>query len=147
MTPTQAKSLTDAIARWVEARPDLKSLALVGSWACNVARPDSDIDLLVLADDPAAYRSPRNWLAPALPQSFRVLSERIADYGAVWSCHAMLAPDVELELSFGPLTWAATDPLDAGTWRVVQGGFRILVDKDGRLQRLVAAVDSRRSGS
>ena len=28
-----------------------------------------------------------------MPPSFRVLSERIVDYGAVWSCHALLAPD------------------------------------------------------
>ena len=147
MTPDQAKALTDAVARWVEARPDLKALALVGSWARNAARPDSDIDLLVLADDPSVYRAKRDWLAPALPQPFRVLSERVVDYGVVWSCHALLAPDAELELGFGPLAWAKTDPIDAGTLGVVRGGFRIVVDKDGRLQRLTDAVDSRQRGS
>lgn len=147
MQPAQAKALTDAIARWVETRSDLKSLALVGSWAHSAARPDSDIDLLVLADDSNVYRAERDWLAHVLPPSFRVLSERIVDYGAVWSCHALLAPDAELEISFGPLAWAKTDPIDPGTLRVVRDGFRIILDKDGHLQRLRDAVDSRPTGS
>lgn len=147
MTPAQAKALTDAIARWVEALPHLKSLALVGSWARDAARPDSDIDLLVLADDASTYRSGHDWLQKALPPPFRVLSTRVADYGWVWSCHALLEPQAELELSFGPLAWAATNPVDAGTLRVVEGGFRIIVDKDGRLQRLAHAVDRRSAGS
>ena len=147
MTPADAKALTDAAARWVEERADLKSLALVGSWARNQARPDSDIDLLVLADDPSAYRSERAWLSRVLPPPFRVISEHVADYGVVWSCHALLEPEAELELGFGPLTWAATDPIDAGTLGVVKGGFRIVVDKDGRLKRLLEAVDSRPSVS
>ena len=147
MTPDQARALTDAIARWVEARPDLKSLALVGSWARGAARPDSDIDLLVLANDPSAFRTSRDWLAQVLPPPFRVLSERIVDYGGVFSWHTLVGPEVELELSFGPLAWAATDPIDAGTLGVVRGGFRIIVDKDGRLRRLVDAVDSLPTGS
>lgn len=142
MTPDQAKTLTDTIARFVESQPDLKSLALVGSWARNAARPDSDIDLLVLADDPSAYRTDRTWLIRALAPQFRVSSSHVADYGQVWSCHAQLEPTCELELSFGPLAWTATNPIDAGTMRVARDGLRIIVDKDDRLRRLVDAVDS-----
>lgn len=140
MTPDQAQALTDAVAGWVRSRADLQSLGLAGSWARNAARPDSDIDLIILADKPDAYRSDRSWLARLLPPAFRVLSERDATYGIVWSCHALLEPDAELELTFCPPAWAATDPLDAGTRRVVGDGFRVVVDKDGRLQRLVDAV-------
>ena len=147
MTPADAKALTDAVAQWVEARTDLKSLALVGSWARDQARPDSDIDLLVLANDPTAYRSDLAWLARLLPPQFRVISSRVVDYGAVWSCHALLDPAAELELSFGPLDWTTTDPLDGGTVGVVKGGFRIIVDKDGRLKRLADAIDSQPAGS
>jgi uncharacterized protein len=58
-----------------------------------------------------------------------------------------LQSGLEVEFGIAPLSWAATDPLDAGTRKVVQGGFRILVDPDGRLTRLQASVAAEPSSS
>ena len=141
MIPTEAQSLTEAIAVWVRASSGLRALALVGSWFRGTARPDSDLDLLILANNPEQYQSDQNWLYQiALPDPFRVISSKSVPYGVVWSCHALLDPAAELELTFGALDWASTDPIDAGSRRVISDGFRMIVDKDGRLQRIVDAV-------
>ena len=117
------------------------ALALAGSWARGTARPDSDLDLLVLAHNPEQYRTGPHWLDQiALPPPFRVLSSKWVAYGVVWSCHVALNPAGEIELGFGALNWASTDPVDAGSRGVIRDGFRVIVDKDGSLQRVVEAV-------
>src|SRR5665213_4282225 len=138
MTPTEAHSLTESIAAWVRASSGLKALALAGSWSRGTARPDSDLDLLILADAPDQYRSDQHWLSQiALPKPFRIVSHKEIAYGAVWSCHALLDPAAELELCFGALNWASTNLIDAGSRGVISDGFCVIVDKDGYLQRIV----------
>lgn len=141
MTPAEASALIRAVATWVEARPDLKALAVAGSRARGAERPDSDLDLLILADEPGRYRASHAWL-PEMPLAppFQLASHRGAAYGAVWSYHVLLVPSAELELAFAAAEWASNNPIDAGTRRVVEDGFKIIVDKDGLLQRLVAAI-------
>lgn len=132
MTPDEARSLTTAIGAWVRSRPELRALALAGSWARGVARPDSDLDLLILTHETEQYRSGLHWFYQIiLPAPFRVVCGKWVQYGAVWSCHAALDPVGELELSFAALDWTATDPVDAGSRRVIQEGFTVIVDKDG----------------
>jgi predicted nucleotidyltransferase len=139
MTPADAQALTELVAKWVRSRADLKSLGLAGSWARGAARPDSDIDLIVLADKPSDYRADRSWLSAVLAPDFSILSDRDESYGIAWSLRALLEPRAEIELTFAPLDWAAI-PIDPGTRRVVGDGFRVILDKDRRLQRLVDAV-------
>ena len=143
MTLAESRALTEGIASWVKARSDLKALGLVGSWARGDARPDSDLDLLILADNPAVYRLSDDWLYHLpLPEMFRVSSHKGATYGVVWSCHALLQSGAELELTFAAVDWAATDPIDASTRDIVLTGFRVIVDKDGSLRRLAKAIQN-----
>lgn len=58
----------------------------------------------------------------------------------MWSCHALLEPDADLELTFGALNWASVDPVDAGTRRVISNGFNIIIDKDDRFEILLQAI-------
>jgi uncharacterized protein len=143
MTQADADALTDALARWVRSRPDIDALGVAGSWARGAARPDSDLDLIMLADDPESFRTDQTWLERLpIPEPFRIGTHSAEEYGPVWSCRMFLQPDAELELTFGPLGWARTEPVDPGTRRVVGDGFAVIVDKSGRLQRLVEAVRS-----
>lgn len=138
--------LTDAILRvaagWAAAQSDIVGLALVGSWARGTARPDSDIDLMVLTHDPERYRRDRSWLAEidwaliGLP----VIGWRDADYGAVWSRHITLADAVEVEFSFGEPSWAETEPIDIGTHRVAARGLRPLYDPRDLFTGLLDAI-------
>jgi predicted nucleotidyltransferase len=44
------------ISAWASARPDIHAAALVGSHARGTAKPDSDIDIVLLVDDPNIYK-------------------------------------------------------------------------------------------
>jgi hypothetical protein len=63
-------------------------------------------------------------------------------YGFVWSCRVYLQPDAEVELTFAAPAWANINPLDRGTKFVVADALRIIVDKDGALQRLLTVVQA-----
>lgn len=47
--------LSNLISRWVDEKPDILGIALVGSHARNEARIDSDIDLVILCKEPNIY--------------------------------------------------------------------------------------------
>ena len=116
---------------------------MVGSRARGTERENSDIDLVVLADAPNAYRSDMHWLrAIDWPADGRVSRWSDENYGVVWSRRIWIAANLEIEISFAPLSWADVAPLDAGTSRVVSDGCRILFDPDGYFERLTEAIDN-----
>lgn len=134
-----AYGLTAMVRNMVDARDDLRALAVCGSWARGDARPASDLDLLVIAKEPAIWRRDLNWIA-GLPYDLAGCAyrrHRIATYGIAWSAHIALTPDAEFELTFAPESWALVDPVDPGTCAVVTGGFECVVDKDDRFARLL----------
>jgi len=139
-----ACSLIAMIRAMVVTRDGLRALAVCGSWARGAARPESDLDLLLVAADPAAWRREQGWVArlPYSEAGRTYRSHRNATYGVAWSAHIRLDPEAALELTFAPVAWAHTDPVDPGTRRVVSGGFRVVIDKDGALARLVAACET-----
>lgn len=139
MDEGRAHDLILMIQRVVEARNDLRALAVCGSWARGNPRPDSDLDMLIVAEDAAQWRDEHNWVSRlAYKQArFAYRSHTTATYGDVWSAHIRLEPDAELELTFASTAWACVDPVDPGTRKVVSDSFKIVVDKDGRLARLV----------
>ncbi len=46
----------------------------------------------------------------------------------------------EVEFGFAAPSWAATDPVDAGTARVVRDGCRPLLDAHALFDNLIAAI-------
>jgi hypothetical protein len=48
---------------------------------------------------------------------------------------------VDIEIGLAPLSWADTDPVDAGTARVVREGFSIVFDPHGTLAGLADVVE------
>src|SRR5688572_23799533 len=46
-----------------DRRPDVRAVALVGSWARGTAGPSSDVDLVVLAGDASPYVTGDAWIA------------------------------------------------------------------------------------
>jgi predicted nucleotidyltransferase len=119
------------VAEWARDRDDVRALALVGSRARGDARADSDVDLVLLTPAPGAVGD--GWLA-ALPRAELV---RSGDWGAIAERRARLPSGLEVEVGIGEPSWAATDPVDPGTRRVVADGLRIVHDPDGLLARLV----------
>jgi predicted nucleotidyltransferase len=135
----EVESLIAAVRRWSRPRPDLRAVALVGSWARKDPRPGSDLDLILLSEDPSRYIEREDWaeelgtdrVTPATARG--VLSER----------RLHLPSGLELDIAIGSPSWARTDPLDPGTVRVASDGLVRLHDPDGLLDRLVAAISGR----
>jgi predicted nucleotidyltransferase len=136
--PAEFESVVGAVAAWVRGRPDIRGLALVGSWARGRAHAGSDVDLVVLADDPARYADDDSWIVEALGRPAVTVRRRA--WGVVTERRALLPSGLEVELGLAPLSWACCEPLDPGTAEVVRGGCRPVVDAEGRVARLIAAV-------
>lgn len=128
------EALLELLARWARRRPDIRALALVGSRARGAPRPGSDVDLVLLTDEPALYTDAEGWVRElggagvVKTDSWGVLTER----------RFVLPSGLEVEVDVGPPSWAAVAPLDEGTRRVAAGGLRALHDPDGLLARLIA---------
>jgi Nucleotidyltransferase domain len=139
-----AMAIIAAVVGWAVERDDIRAVTLVGSWARGKPREASDIDLLLLSDLASDYRRRRVWLTEIKfgNAGYRLRSSDSAVYGVVWSRHIHLLPAAELELTFADCSWARINPVDSGTRRVVADAFRIVLDKDGMLKRLVDTVVS-----
>jgi pimeloyl-ACP methyl ester carboxylesterase len=134
----EVEHLLDSLEGWSRRRPDVRALALVGSWARNEARPGSDLDLVLLSDDPTRYLERDGWAQElgakrvTPPTVWGVLTER----------RLHMPSGLEVDVAIGSPSWANTDPLDPGTKRVASGGLVPLHDPDGLLARVNRAIDS-----
>ncbi len=140
----RVESLLKAILAWAGAHDRIRAVALVGSRARGAARPDSDIDLVLLVVDPEEFRADAFWL-DAIDWKAAGLSRtawRDAQYGDLWSRHVGLDDGLEVEFGFAPLSWASCDPLNPGTKRVITDGCRVLYDPDAVRAAVVAGAKS-----
>jgi len=131
--------LIETVTTWASTRGDIIGLALVGSYARNAAKPESDVDFVLLTDNPNRFRESFVWLDEIDWSTLGVAvgSFRDARYGAVWSRHVQLSDDLSVEFSFAHPSWAATSPCDPGTRSVVSRGCRVLFDPQQLLQSVV----------
>jgi uncharacterized protein len=131
------------VARWARCRTEIAAIALVGSWARGMARVDSDVDLMLLSANPSWFRDNPTWLDEINWSIFgtKVNSWEDKDYGAIWSRHVLLDDGSKIEFSFGLHSWASIDPIDPGTFRVVNDGCQIIYDPEQLLARLIDRID------
>lgn len=141
----RAGQLIDAVVAWAVTRADIRAVALVGSHARAAARPESDIDLMILTTAPDAYRRDPDWATAIVwPTGTMVGRRQDEDWGAAWSRRLWLDPAAELDVCFAAPSWAATDPVDPGTRAVIAGGLVVRHDPDGLLARLLAVTAPQR---
>ena len=132
----EARALLGRVPAWASGRADLLAVALVGSWARGAAREDSDVDLVLLTDDVAAYTDRDDWV-PGLG-GLGVAATRT--WGALTERRLVLPGGLEADVGIVPPSWARTDPVDPGTARVVRDGLEVLHDPAGQLARLLVAA-------
>ena len=123
--------------RWAAVRPDVAALALVGSWARGTQGPRSDVDLVLLTDDPSFYVDSDSWISELGAHAVA----RTTRWGAIIERRLRLSDGLELEFGIGRPDWAQVAPLDPGTARVAQG-MRVLHDPRGVLARLHTVLGS-----
>ncbi len=131
------EDLLGRVAAWSSDRSEVVAVALVGSWARGTARPDSDIDLVLLVESPITLLSDSVWLEEL---AIRVERETTEDWGLVQSRRVWTEDELEVEFGVTSVEWARTDPVDPGTAEVVRDGLRIVYDPKGLLAGLRSAV-------
>ena len=137
-----ADELVKAVASWAENHVDIVSVALVGSHARGNARVDSDVDLVLQCASPARYLGDLSWIS-----EFGVAKDvSVEDYGVVQSVRVFYEDGPEVEYGITSSEWA-TLPLDEGTLKVLRDGVKVLLDRDGSLNRAVELALARRGSS
>lgn len=128
-----AQAYIERVRQWAQSDDRVLALALVGSHACHAARPDSDIDFVIICRDQPGMARDTSWV--------RRFGEPVScaeeDWGTVTSIRATYADGQEIEFGLAAASWAAL-PVDEGTRRVVSDGIVILSDPSGILERLIA---------
>jgi predicted nucleotidyltransferase len=125
----------DRVTDWAAHQPTIAAVALVGSYARGAARPDSDIDLVLLCEEPYTFLAHTSWIHHV----GAVERCHTAAWGVVTSLRVYYTEGLEVEFGMTTLAWAGL-PVDPGTQDVVSHGMRILWDREGLLARLQEAV-------
>lgn len=111
--------------RWSKRRKDIRAVALVGSYARETATESSDVDLIVVSENPQSYLNDNDWA-----RVFGVvITKEIEKYGNLTSLRVWYESGLEVEYGFTTREWTKT-PLDKGTKRVINDGMRVLFEKE-----------------
>ena len=134
--PDDVERFLAVLVAFAEARDDVRAVALVGSYARGVARPDSDVDVVMLTTEPETYIDGCDWIE-RFPGATLLATRR---WGALTERRLVLANEREVDFGVARLSWASTRPLDPGTARVARDGLIALHDPNGLLADVVAAA-------
>ena len=135
----RVRTLLAAVRAWAADRPDVVAVALVGSWARGDARPDSDVDLVVIVRDVAGYLAFPGWLA-----AFGEPGETVREAsGTAPALRVWYADGPEVEFAVTTPDWCAADPVDPDTAAMGRSGLVVVYDPNGVLARLVEAIPAR----
>lgn len=134
--PEDVGALIARARGWATRRSDVRGLALVGSWARGDADQDSDVDLVVLVDEPGNLLRDDAWTTELGATS--VL--RTKSWGALTERRLALPSGLEVDVGIASVSWATTSPVDGGTRQVASAGISVLFDPDGLLAELIAAI-------
>ncbi len=111
--------------RWSRRRKDIRALALVGSYAREAAKETSDVDLVIITEEPQTYIANTEWI-----RVFgKAIAQKVEDYGKLTSLRVWYESGLEVEYGFTTRDWAKI-PLDRGTKRVIDDGMRVLFEKE-----------------
>jgi len=135
----ETQSVIEMVHRWAAEHDDVHGVAVVGSWARDAARMDSDVDIVVLTDT-AEHANPQTWTRLLGGQLIR-----LQQWGPLTEVRLRRPSGFDVEMGIVPLSWATTTPVDDGTYRVINDGHRIVYDPDGILAALSTACRIRSS--
>jgi predicted nucleotidyltransferase len=117
--------LIQRFVAWARGRAEIRAVVLVGSHARGMARPDSDVDLVILSVRPEMLLIDHAWI-----RTFgTVLRETREDWGQLQSIRVWYDHGPEVEFGVTHVEWAA--PNDESTLAVLRDGSRVLMDHDG----------------
>jgi len=87
------RDFLNVFVNWTEFQEDVQAIALVGSYARGAARDDSDIDLVLLTDQPQKYLDNLKWIE----RFGNVDKYQTEDYGKLISIRVWYLNSYEVE--------------------------------------------------
>jgi predicted nucleotidyltransferase len=128
--------LVSNILAWAKEQKDVEAIGYVGSWARGTAKDDSDLDLMIISNEPDRYFKDDNWMS-----CFGVVKKiKNEDWGLVKTRRVNYTNDMEIEFNITNSYWAKTNPVEEGTVRPISEGLKIIYDPKYLLQELQVAV-------
>lgn len=125
------KQFIDDIRQFAENEPMIESVILVGSFARGTNTKHSDIDLCIISTDQNHMVKHSDFIH----QFGTVIKKQIEYYGACTSIRVWYENGLEVEFGMVAPSWIAL-PLDEGTYRVLNDGYQVIVDKKDYFQNL-----------
>ena len=115
-----------ALKSYAEEKDVIECILLVGSYARGTNREDSDIDVVIITSQKKALLE-----EPDFTASFGLVrKQQIEYYGACTSLRVYYREGTEVEFGIVEPSWLGK-PLDAGTARVLDDGYKVILDKKG----------------
>lgn len=133
MKDCEVDHFLERFTAWAASQADLQAAALVGSYARGTPRPDSDLDLVMLVEEPKVYLADPVWTR----QLGQPLGQQVEEYGRLTSLRVWYAGGLEVEFGLTDPDWA-DQPLDPGTAQVLADGARSLVERRPLLSPLLS---------
>lgn len=123
------------VKQWASSCVTVQALALIGSHARNEAKPDSDIDFLIICDDKSKLIDDIAWVN----KFGEVISCTKEEWGIVTSIRVSYRDGQEIEFGLAPLNWVDItfgDKIPEG----ISDRIKILIDDNNILGKLKKAV-------
>lgn len=133
MKESEVDQFLERFTAWAASQADLQAAALVGSYARGTPKLDSDLDLVLLVDEPHKYLADPGWIR----QLGRPLRQQVEQYGRLTSLRVWYVGGLEVEFGLTDPGWA-DQPLDPGTAQVLLDGARLLFERRPLLSSLLA---------
>ena len=126
------------LSEWAQSHELVAAVGIVGSYARGSQRPDSDVDVVLIANDPGDLLGETSWV-----DRFGTLkSSAPEDYGLVQSLRCFYRDGGEIEFGVAGREWCEP-PIDIRTADVMRDGMLIVYDPDRLLHRAMEWVADR----
>lgn len=117
-------SFLDKIKDSAEKSDMINAVVLVGSYAREEQREDSDVDLVIISTTPKLFLQDESFI-----NDFgKVTKTQKEDYGMVTSIRVWYEDGMEVEFGITSPLWISK-PLDEGTLKVLKDGYKVVLDK------------------
>ena len=132
----EVETFTTTLQEWATERRDVGAAASAARGRPMRESEDSDVDVVLLTDNPSIYLEGKDWIAGLAPSAELL---RTGEWGMIEERRLLLPSGLEIEVGIGPPSWANTAPVDPGTCAVVRDGLTSVFDPRGLLADLIAA--------
>ena len=119
------------LEEYAENTSHIESILIVGSYARGTNKENSDLDIVIITSNKSDMITKQDFT-----QEFgEVYKQQTEYYGACTSVRAWYSDGKEVEFGIVELSWITT-PLDIGTYQVLSGGYKLIVDKKRYFENL-----------